>query len=59
MKWGEDFGLLTTHYRGAMFGLGSGEHQPALHNPDYDFPDSLIETGSNMFEQIVRDFLKE
>jgi metal-dependent amidase/aminoacylase/carboxypeptidase family protein len=22
--WGEDFGLFTQHYPGAMFGLGSG-----------------------------------
>ncbi|HET8573952.1 MAG TPA: amidohydrolase [Edaphocola sp.] len=58
MKWGEDFGLLTGHIKGAMFGLGSGEDQPALHNPDYDFPDELIESGSRIFEYIVRDFLK-
>jgi metal-dependent amidase/aminoacylase/carboxypeptidase family protein len=35
---GEDFGLFTQHYPGAMFGLGSGTDSPALHNPDYDFP---------------------
>jgi metal-dependent amidase/aminoacylase/carboxypeptidase family protein len=57
MKWGEDFGLFTEHFKGAMFGLGSGTEQPALHNPDYDFPDALLETGSVMFEAIVRDFL--
>ena len=38
-KWGEDFGLFTAKYKGCMFGLGSGEDMPALHNPDYDFPD--------------------
>lgn len=59
MKWGEDFGLFTTKLKGAMFGLGSGENQPALHNPDYDFPDELIETGSRIFEKIVRDFLEQ
>jgi len=59
MKWGEDFGLFTSHYKGAMFGLGAGVHQPALHNPDYDFPDELIETGSRVFEQLIRDFLKK
>jgi metal-dependent amidase/aminoacylase/carboxypeptidase family protein len=41
----EDFGLFTQHYPGAMFGLGSGTDSPALHNPDYDFPDDIITTG--------------
>lgn len=52
-KWGEDFGLFTEKYPGAMFAIGAGEGVPALHNPDYDFPDDLIETGMNMFVQIV------
>lgn len=59
MKWGEDFGLFTEHYKGAMFGLGSGENCPALHNPDYDFPDELIETGSAIFKEIITQFLDE
>jgi hypothetical protein len=36
--------LDTQHFSGAMFGLGSGT-TPALHNPDYDFPDEIIPTG--------------
>lgn len=52
-KWGEDFGLFTTNYKGCMFGLGAGKETPALHNPDYDFPDDLIETGVNMFLGII------
>lgn len=59
MKWGEDFGLFTENFKGAMFGLGSGINQPALHNPDYDFPDELIVIGSDIFEQIARNFLNE
>lgn len=58
MKWGEDFGLFTELHAGAMFGLGAGEDTPALHNPDYDFPDELIEHGSSIFERVVRNFLK-
>lgn len=50
--WGEDFGLFTEKIPGAMFGLGAGKKTPALHNPDYDFPDELIETGSKMFISI-------
>lgn len=52
-KWGEDFGLFTEKYKGAMFGIGSGENCPALHNPDYDFPDEITATGISMFTKIV------
>jgi amidohydrolase len=53
-KWGEDFGCFTQEFKGALFGLGAGEDTPALHNPDYDFPDELIETGVNMFIKLVQ-----
>lgn len=53
--WGEDFGLFTQHYSGAMFGLGSGINTPALHNTDYDFPDEIISTGVAMFYQINKE----
>ncbi|UQD56729.1 amidohydrolase [Flavobacterium sp. K5-23] len=52
--WGEDFGLFTQQYPGAMFGLGSGINTPALHNPDYDFPDEIIKTGVSIFYQISK-----
>jgi amidohydrolase len=52
--WGEDFGLFTQHYPGAMFGLGSGTDSPALHNPDYDFPDDIITTGVSIFHHISK-----
>lgn len=52
--WGEDFGLFTEKFKGAMFGLGSGEHHASLHNPDYDFPDELIESGSKMFLSLIK-----
>jgi amidohydrolase len=52
--WGEDFGLFTQHYPGAMFGLGSGIGTPALHNPDYDFPDAIITTGVSIFHHISK-----
>ena len=51
--WGEDFGLFTQHYPGALFGLGSGTAQPPLHHPDFDFPDEIVETGAAMFYQLV------
>ncbi len=51
-KWSEDFGYYTEKYKGGFFGLGSGLNQPALHNPDFDFPDEIIETGINFFYDI-------
>jgi len=54
-KWGEDFGLFTQKFPGAMFGLGSGEDCPALHNPDYDFPDEIIDSGITIFHQLIKE----
>lgn len=56
-RWSEDFGYYTEKYRGGYFGLGSGEKQPALHNPDYDFPDELIGTGIMLFYAIYKKIL--
>ena len=53
-RWSEDFGLFLQQSQGAMFGLGSGTNQPALHNPDYDFPDDIIETGVDMFWRVIQ-----
>lgn len=63
-KFGEDFGWFTQAFQGestpgAMFGLGAGEQTPALHNPDYDFPDELIETGVKIFSGIIEGILGE
>ncbi len=48
-KWSEDFSCFTREIPGVLFGLGAGENHPELHNPDYDFPDELIEAGVKMF----------
>lgn len=52
-SWGEDFGLLTQHYEGALFGLGSGLQQPSLHHQLFDFPDELLPIGVELFYSIV------
>lgn len=52
-KWGEDFGLFTQQYPGAMFGIGNGDDSPALHNDDYDFNDSLIEPAAHLFLALI------
>ncbi|PIE11268.1 MAG: peptidase M20 [Rhodobacterales bacterium] len=49
MRFSEDFGEMGALCPSAMFLLGAGETCPALHNPDYDFPDALIAPGIAMF----------
>lgn len=56
-KFGEDFGWFSKYYKSAMFGLGSGENSPALHNPDYEFPDEIIPAGIAMFISIIDQIL--
>ena len=57
-RWSEDFGHFLKKYPGALFGLGAGTDQPALHNPDYDFPDGLTEAGIRIFSTIYKNILK-
>jgi hypothetical protein len=40
-----------------MFGLGAGVATPSLHNPDYDYPDAITETGIRMFSSIINQIL--
>lgn len=51
--WSEDFGHLLAWRPGALFGLGSGEAQPALHAPHYDFPDRLINRAVRLWRALV------
>lgn len=57
MRASEDFGLFGHSASSAMFFLGAGERHPALHNPDYDFPDDLIPIGSRIFMRAARNLL--
>jgi metal-dependent amidase/aminoacylase/carboxypeptidase family protein len=59
LTWGEDFGLFTEKFKGAMFGMGAGNRWPSLHNPDYDFPDDLIEPGVKMFVSIAEEIFNK
>ncbi len=52
-RWSEDFAEYLTLYRGMMLGIGSGEHQPELHHPDYEFPDALIEPAASLFATLA------
>lgn len=51
-RWSEDFGQFGEVFPIAMFGLGSGEETAPLHASTYDFPDQLIDTGSEIFYQL-------
>ncbi len=51
--WSEDFGHYLNYKPGSFFGLGAGENTPNLHNPDYDFNDDIIQSGIDMFWNIL------
>jgi metal-dependent amidase/aminoacylase/carboxypeptidase family protein len=53
----EDFGLFGRKSKLAIVLLGSGANVPRLHNPDFDFPDALIDPGSRIFMRIIRNIL--
>lgn len=57
MRASEDFGIFGHSAASAMLFLGAGERHPALHNPDYDFPDDLIPIGSRIFMRTARNLL--
>jgi amidohydrolase len=57
MRASEDFGRFGATAPSAMFFLGAGETYPSLHNPDYDFPDDLIDIGARVFMRVVRNML--
>ena len=58
MRWSEDFGRFGQDGAEAcLLFLGAGETHPQLHNPDYDFPDSLLAIGPAVFLEITRQIL--
>ncbi|TVP73806.1 MAG: amidohydrolase [Rhodobacteraceae bacterium] len=57
MRASEDFGAFSAQTRTALFFLGAGERQPALHRPDYDFPDALIAPAVALYAQIATQIL--
>lgn len=58
LRGSEDFGRFGAGgTKMAMMFLGSGEKHPQLHNPDYDFPDSLIPVGARLFQRVMTDIL--
>ncbi len=59
MRFSEDFGCFGLDgATAAMIFLGSGEEQPQLHNPDFDFPDALIAKGAGLFLDVIEQLLE-
>lgn len=58
MRPSEDFGAFSGTTRTALFFLGAGDGHPALHDPQYDFPDALIAPGVAMFAQILTKIMQ-
>jgi amidohydrolase len=57
MRASEDFGRFGQHAPAAMAFVGAGELMPALHNPDYDFPDALIPIMAGAMARVARNVL--
>jgi amidohydrolase len=57
LRGSEDFGRFNSRSKAAMFFLGAGEQHPSLHEPNYDFPDELIEIGAGVFMRTLRNLL--
>lgn len=53
MRWSEDFGHYLQRCPGAYFGIGAGEHCPALHTEHYEYPDALLQPTVNAFLQLI------
>lgn len=58
LRFSEDFGEYGKSARSAMFFLGAGTEHPALHNPDYDFPDEIIRSGTMVFLSTLNRILE-
>lgn len=54
LRGSEDFGRFGDAAEAAMVLLGAGD-RPALHNPDFDFPDALIPVGARIFTRLGSD----
>jgi len=54
LPWSEDFSRFLQNIPGCLFGLGAGKDHAKLHQPDYDFPNKLIEGGMKIFLNIIK-----
>lgn len=54
-RWSEDFGYYGQHIKSLYFGIGAGLDCAPLHDPNYDFPDEIIETGIQVFLGLINN----
>ncbi len=52
----EDFGWYQRYVPGVFFFLGLGD-VPALHSDNFDFDDTVLQTGADLFESIAEVYL--
>ncbi len=50
----EDFSYYQQRLPGAFFFLGAGDG-PALHSPDFDFPEEILLSGADFWERLARN----
>jgi amidohydrolase len=58
-RWSEDFAHFALRSKAALFGIGAGISHPPLHDPGYDFPDSIIPVGVSLWVAIYNKFAHE
>ncbi len=58
-RWSEDFGHFTSQFPGVLFGIGSGEDSPGLHNNDYDFPDEILPHAVHIFHNTLKSLVNK
>ena len=51
----EDFSWYQKHVPGVFFFLGLGD-VPALHSSDFDFDESILTKGANLFQKLAENF---
>ncbi len=55
-RWSEDFAHFALKSKSALFGIGAGLSHLPLHDPDYDFPDKIIDAGVSMWVALFQKF---
>ncbi len=55
----EDFGIFLHHAPGMMFRLGVGQDSPPLHTPRYNFSDSALPHGIELFSRVALRYLTD
>lgn len=56
LRWSEDFGWYLKECKGAFFGIGDGEDYPALHTPEFEYPDDILETAMGLLVMLAEQY---